>query len=67
MKKESAIRYKNEKGKTVTLVQAVFLVNTKHPCGAPALCTQIGQSQKIDLAGGEEFMVAWVQDFMRAK
>lgn len=62
---EPVIRYKAKNGKTVTLVQTVFLVNTKHPDGSPALCTQIGPKQSVDLAGGEEFMTGWVEYNMR--
>lgn len=65
--KEKFIEMKDGKGKVHTYAQAVFLINTKHPDGTPALCTQIGMTQKIDLAGGEEFMTAWVPYNMRAE
>lgn len=67
MAKEMLIKYKDVKGREVVLSQAVFLVNTKHPDGTPALCTQLSQSRKIDLAGGEELMTAWVPYNMRTE
>lgn len=40
-------------------VPVVLLIHTKHPDGSPALMTSIPEDRKIDLAGGEEFMVAF--------
>lgn len=43
---------------------AVFLINTKHHDGTPALCTRIRDDDHIDLAGGEEFLVGYIPEIM---
>lgn len=63
-KKEPVITYKAANGETVRLVQGVALINTKHPSGTPALVTIIEPDQKIDLAGGEEFLIFWADEKM---
>jgi hypothetical protein len=40
-------------------VPIVLLIHTKNPDGSPALMTSIPDDHKIDLAGGEEFMIAY--------
>lgn len=44
--------------------QTLFLINTKKPDGTPSLCTLIPDDHAIDLAGGEEFMTAFVPTHM---
>ncbi len=39
---------------------AVLLINTKDSKGRPKLCTFIHEEQSIELAGGEEFLTAFV-------
>ena len=45
----------------------VFLINTKDAHGRPKLCTALHDDQSIDLAGGEEFLIAYVSAKMLAK
>lgn len=40
-------------------VPVVLLIHTKHPDGSPALMKSIRDDDTIELAGGEEFMIAY--------
>ena len=42
----------------------LFLIHTKHPDGTPALCKLMKDDGVIDLAGGEEFFIAYVSKTM---
>lgn len=44
-------------------VAQVFLINTKEK-GVPRLCTMIPDDHEINLAGGEEFLIAYVPEHM---
>lgn len=45
-------------------VPIVLLIHTKNPDGSPGLMKHITDEQTIDLAGGEEFMVAYAPKAM---
>lgn len=45
----------------------VFLIHTKDEHGRPKLCTVLHEEQSIDIAGGEEFLVAYVTRKMLRK
>jgi hypothetical protein len=44
--------------------RVVFLIHTKNPDGSPALLKMMRDRDVIDLAGGEEFMTAFVPSVM---
>lgn len=45
---------------SVKHIFSLFLINTKHPDGSPALCTRLKDDQVVDLNGGEEFVTAYL-------
>lgn len=45
----------------------VMLIHAKNPDGSPSLMTRIPDDRKINLAGGEEFMTAYVPRAMVTK
>lgn len=48
-------------------VPIVLLIHTKNPDGSPGLMKHIGWDDTIELAGGEEFLVAYAPRKMIAK
>lgn len=45
-------------------VPVVLLIHTKFPDGTPALMKRIRDDDKIELAGGEEFMIGYAPKHM---
>ena len=45
-------------------VPIVLLIHTKNPDGSPGLMKHIAEDATIELAGGEEFMIAYAPEKM---
>lgn len=45
----------------------VMLINTRDPTGRPKLVTILHDDQEIEIAGGEEFLIAYVSRKMLRK
>ena len=56
-----------EDGSELRFKESIFLINTKYPDGSPRLCTLIPDDRKVDLAGGEEFLRAFINEEMLSK
>lgn len=54
-------------GKELRFVETIFLINTKYPDGSPRNCTLLPDDHTIELAGGEEFLRAFVNEEMLSK
>lgn len=58
---------RHDDGTEDVYVASVFLINTKDSNGLPRLCTHLPEGHKINLAGGEEFMVGYMPEHMVRK
>lgn len=58
------LKHKTDPSQNIVLKQQLFLINTKYPDGSPRNCTLIPDEHIVDLAGGEEFLRAYIDEKM---
>jgi len=61
------LKHKDDPSKDIRLKEQIFLINTKYPDGSPRNCTLVPDNHKIELAGGEEFLVVYIDEEMCSK
>lgn len=58
---------KHDDGSEDVYVPSFFLINTKDANGLPRLCTHLPEGHQMSLAGGEEFMLGYLPEYMVRK